>query len=170
MTSRLRPSTLTRGSFWHLRRGSRRVSSAAPELRPGRQTGSRWLIHVKTVSASPFVSVADGNVRRLPTTLNYVVGLNWSPDSRFVVTRATDLRGRNGIFRVDVQSGESQAIALGSGLSQSPQYSRDGKLILFNRNDVAVEFDVDTRAERVSSRSAPIGQLSPRRPVRHDGA
>lgn len=52
-------------------------------------------------------SVDTGDVRELPvkSSLAWLVGLSWSPDGHYFLGLGTDVKGRNGVFRVDAQTG-----------------------------------------------------------------
>ena len=93
-------------------------------------------------------SVDSGEVRTLRARgLLYVRNPEWSPDGRTLVVAARDTLGRNGIFTVDAQTGETSPVVMGPGFGSSPQWSRDGHRIYFVRNGV-VERDLVTGAER----------------------
>jgi Tol biopolymer transport system component len=93
-------------------------------------------------------TVATGDVRRLPGL--YAVHPAWSPDGRFLITAARDRRGRNGIYKVDAQTGMTSLVALGPGFQASPQWSKDGTKIFYRRGNAAiVERDLATGMERV---------------------
>ena len=105
-------------------------------------------------------SVATGQVRKLPRTMRYPTDPRWSPDGRWLLTRGKDLRGRNGIFQIDAQTGDATPVILGDGLFGAPQWSPDGKKIYYNRRPVFVERDLASGAEREVTRGL-AGPLSP---------
>jgi Tol biopolymer transport system component len=84
-------------------------------------------------------------------------------DGRSLLTRGRDLRGRDGIFQVDAQSGEATAVTLSDGLSTLAQWSPEGKKVYFNRSGLFVERDLASGAERDVYRDAGVrnGSLSP---------
>ena len=95
-------------------------------------------------------SVSDGQVRLLPRTLSAVESahLDWSPDGRLLLTKATDLKGRTGVFQIDAQTGEATAIILADALAGFTQWSRDGRKVYFARRGVFVERDLASGMER----------------------
>jgi Tol biopolymer transport system component len=113
-------------------------------------------------------SVDTGEVRRLPRMLKGVdsAHLAWSPDGRSLLTKATDLTGRTGIFQIDVASGEPKLV-LRDNVAGYTQWSPDGKKIYFTRYTpalpVLVERDLQTGSERVvnTARSRVAGIVSP---------
>ena len=92
-------------------------------------------------------SVETGEVRKLPRTLLYTRRPHWSPDGRSFIVAGRDKNGRNGIFRVDVQSGETTPVVTGPNLGGSPRWSRDGLKIYYVNNGI-VERDLATGVER----------------------
>jgi Tol biopolymer transport system component len=110
-------------------------------------------------------SVATGQVRRVASNLTNARAVHWSPDGRSLLTKGADRSGREGIFRIDVQSGEASTVIFGDGLSTLAQWSPDGKKVYFNFNPTGryVERDLASGAERELYREAGVrnGSLSP---------
>lgn len=83
-------------------------------------------------------SVATGEVRELSLwqSMSYVFGFSWASDSRFFILAATDAKGRNGIFRIDAQSGQTALVVQsednGRGLGQAAE-SPDGRFLYYRR-------------------------------------
>lgn len=95
-------------------------------------------------------SVATGQVRRLAHSLSDASRPRWSPDGRTLLAKGHDVRGREGIFQIDAQSGEATAVILGevTGLAE---WSPDGKKVYFSRfpaRGVVVERDLASGSER----------------------
>jgi Tol biopolymer transport system component len=55
-------------------------------------------------------SLDRGEVRRISPKLSRLTRLYWSPDGRSFILRGNDLKGRPGIFRMDLQSGELKTL------------------------------------------------------------
>lgn len=108
-------------------------------------------------------SVATGQVRRLASALTESRVVSWSPDGRSLLMKSRDVRQRDGIFQIDVQSGEATPVILSDGLSVLAQWSPDGKKAYFNRRGVFVERDLASGAERDVNRDVgeKLGTLSP---------
>ncbi len=108
-------------------------------------------------------SVETGDVRELRPNLVYWNQLSWAPDGRALVTGGTDLKGREGVFRIDAQTGETTLIVLMPEPDYNntyPQWSPDEKHIYYRRilgptatADVAfIERDLASGREREITR------------------
>jgi Tol biopolymer transport system component len=75
-------------------------------------------------------SVETGKVRELHPRLNYFQWPRWSPDGSAFVVQGTDLKGRQGIHRIDARSGDTDLLVLNGG---APQWAPDGKRIYYSR-------------------------------------
>jgi Tol biopolymer transport system component len=80
-------------------------------------------------------SVDTGEVRELRPKIAYFNQMSWAPDSRALVTGGTDLKGRDGVFRIDARTGEVETIVLlpQDYANSYPQWSPDGKRIYYRR-------------------------------------
>ena len=80
-------------------------------------------------------SLKTGEEREVSTPLSFQIAsrLHWSPDGRFLLATAF-LRGRGGLYRIDVQSGEVAPIVQGSSVAFRPHgvWSLDGKAIFYS--------------------------------------
>lgn len=107
-------------------------------------------------------SVATGQVRRLAPTMSNVGVHVWSPDGLSLLAAGTDVRGRQGIFQIDVQTGEATAAILSDGLGPFAGSSPDRKKVYFNRSDAVIERDVASGSERVVHREEMrLAKVSP---------
>ncbi len=80
------------------------------------------------------LSISNGDVLAQP---------RWTPDGSALAIRASDRRGRQGIFRVDIETGKETPLVL-SGPGEHLSYhswSRDGEAILFRRTHQGSEFE-----------------------------
>jgi Tol biopolymer transport system component len=96
-------------------------------------------------------SVTTRELRELsPLKLAWVQGLSWAPDGRSLAFTAVDLKGRSGLFRVDVNTGDVSPIAYPIPLTfQGPFWSPDGKRLYFQPNDRAIhEWDTTLGRQR----------------------
>lgn len=105
-----------------------------------------------------------GALRELPIALNIYgggPGPRWSPDGRTLAIQATDSKGRQGLFGIDVTTGEATPIVLstrgvvgGGEVFINPMWALDGKRIYYSRLDTAgrsfsvVERDLSSGNER----------------------
>ena len=95
----------------------------------------RFLAHVRQRGLSSrerptIVGIRDsetGVVRELHPKLSYINGLNWSPDNTTLITFATDLRGRSGVFTIDARTGAVGFVVDGG----YPQYSPNGRHLFY---------------------------------------
>jgi Tol biopolymer transport system component len=95
-------------------------------------------------------TVDTGEVRQVPqSALLYPSDPRWSPDGALLLTSARDTRGRNGLFTVNVETGETSFIVSVPRFGVSPLWSADGKKIYYLNNGVAVvERDLSSGMER----------------------
>ena len=84
-------------------------------------------------------SLQTGEERELSTPLSFevVYRIHWSPDGRFLLATGFDNRGRGGLYRIDVRSGQVAPIVQGSYMSFRPHgvWSPDGKGIFYSYRD-----------------------------------
>ena len=97
-----------------------------------------WLLYdtVSGVSRRLMIrSMETGDVRELRPNLAYFNQMSWAPDGRALVTGGTDLKGRDGVFRIDARTGEVETIVLlpQDFANSYPQWSPDGKRIYYRR-------------------------------------
>lgn len=111
-------------------------------------------------------SIESGHVQRLPRKLPYGREPRFSPDGTALILGGRDSKGRDGIFRIDVKSGDTTPILYASRLGTQPRWSVDGTKIYYK--DVAsagrvVERDLSSGFEREMFRHPQVGefQLSP---------
>lgn len=82
------------------------------------------------------IRTADGaRVRDLATGMGHLQRPRWAPDGSITV-QGLDLKGRQGIYRIDAQTGEVSVIVQGvspANLGQ-PSWLPDGKSLVFRRN------------------------------------
>jgi Tol biopolymer transport system component len=88
-------------------------------------------------------STASGQVRELALPFTFFTEPSWSPDGKWVAVAARDYKGNSGIFRIDVESGETTKFAEGSHTARV-LVSRDGRKLYAQ----AVEHDLATKATR----------------------
>lgn len=86
------------------------------------------------------LSVDSGRHRELPLKLSRFNKPRWSPDGRSFLLQGTDLKGRNGFFRADSESGDVEMLApAGSGgnpvFGGNAEWSRDGKKVYLTQTD-----------------------------------
>lgn len=60
-------------------------------------------------------TLADGTERIVPKHFGSLTSPRWSPDGRYIVGNGQDQKGRQGIYRVDPQSGEATMLVGGGG-------------------------------------------------------
>ena len=118
------------------------------------------------------IRAADsGQVRELRPALRlYPAHFVWSADGLSLFTQATDMKGRQGIYRIDVRTGESSPIATSTstrGQFRSPLASPDGKKVYYLaapsvRNTVeapVIEHDLATGSEKTIVHQSDMERL-----------
>src|SRR5438552_9214647 len=80
-------------------------------------------------------SLETGVLRELQVKLSYFNWPRWSPDGRSFAVYGRDLKGRQGLFRIDVQTGDSTALVYDDPDDGTfgPEWSPDGKRLYFRR-------------------------------------
>ena len=127
------------------------VSSREGATEPGAGGKNRNIIAIR--------SVETGQVRELRPALNlYPPVARWAVDGRSLLSHGRDNKGRQGLFRIDAESGAVSTIALSTdeGELRSPMESPDGRTIYYMRGYVGqpqkefgvVERDVASGTER----------------------
>ena len=107
-------------------------------------------------------STETGQLRELRTRLNYFFFPRWSPDGRELLARGTDLKGRNGLYRIDTQTGDVTLVAAPYPGNSLPQWAADGKHVYYRRDSSIVERDLasGTEHEAVRIPSAGVGEFA----------
>ena len=111
------------------------------------------------------IRTADGKrVRELPTDMAYVQRPHWAPDGSLTV-QGVDMKGHQGIFRIDSQTGQIAPVVLseaGVGIGQA-SWTPDGKSLVFRRNGEGVKVvvrDVQSGTERLLLEQRGLAGLS----------
>jgi Tol biopolymer transport system component len=100
-------------------------------------------------------AVDTGAARQLPQRLLYAQDPRWSPDGRSLVAGGRDVKGRDGVYRMDIATGEVTPVVHLSGLGASPRWSADGRRIYYRIGPEIRERDLGTGAER------PLAKIPP---------
>ena len=103
-------------------------------------------------------SLKTSQTRELWPKLPYFGFAHWSPDGRSLIAEGADVKGRQGIYRIDAQTGDAEAIVVSAPgqVSLFGVSSSDGKRIFYLRGPdggrmtlkVLVERDTGTSIER----------------------
>jgi Tol biopolymer transport system component len=100
-------------------------------------------------------SFTDGSIRRLDPELAYFSGLRWAPDGRSIGVTAADMKGRRGIYQVDVDTGAATPMLLDDDIIPGVTligWSIDGSRFYYHRRagetTTAVERHLTTGGER----------------------
>jgi Tol biopolymer transport system component len=111
-----------------------------------------------------------GDTRELAPALRQFNFARWSPDGRSFVAQGTDMKGRQGVFRIDAKTAEIEALEFSTpgGNRGIPQWSPDGRKVYFIRrpdssgnDDTLVERDLSTGIDRELLSHAAIYWFSP---------
>lgn len=112
-------------------------------------------------------SLQTGEEREISTPLSFEITspptrLHWSPDGRFLLATAMDSRGRGGLYRIDVQSGEVAPIVQGASRSFRPVgvWSTDGKTIFYRTDDTIRSRNPNGGQEKeIYRHPVPVGSM-----------
>jgi Tol biopolymer transport system component len=118
------------------------------------------------------LSKETGDVRDIRTEMAYINRPRWAPDGRSLAVMGTDQKGRQGLFRIDAQTGAMSHLVISEpdASVNIVDWSPDGKRIFFTRSLpdkgwAFVERNVPSGAEREIARRRDlifgIAALSP---------
>lgn len=79
-----------------------------------------------------YVVPAEGGEPKLVTEGAWSYFHGWSPDGKTIAFTRPDHKGGGNIFVIPAVGGAEKALTAGSGISDDPDYSADGKWIYFN--------------------------------------
>jgi len=101
-----------------------------------------WATHVAYSWALVIRSMETGKQREIPVVLSPASASapRWSPDGRSLLTSGVDPKGLEGVYRIDAQTGDVQAVAQQKGRGDSRVFkpgcavwSPDGKAVFYRR-------------------------------------
>jgi Tol biopolymer transport system component len=99
--------------------------------------------------------------------MRYFQTFSFSPDARAAIAAGGDFRGRFGLFKIDLSSGETQQIVRSERLNalNTPVWSRDGRTVFYARNVSGsrsfVVLDLATGNEREVARGKVAASARP---------
>jgi Tol biopolymer transport system component len=102
-------------------------------------------------------SIETGKTRELDIAMRYFGPIKWAPDGESFLVKGQDLKGIEGIHRIDAQTGKNTRLPLEPGPCQaSPEWSPDGRKIYYSggtdcagrEGSVLLERDMVTGAQR----------------------
>jgi Tol biopolymer transport system component len=139
-----------------------------------------WAQHgpsVDQVNVSPQViailSLESGLTREFPAAVRYIWTLKWSPDGRELLLAASDPKGRSGLFRVDVQTGDVRPLLRASEHVSGADWFPDGQAVFYHVADEhgrsVIRRDVDAGTEDTLYHATPPERLAPRTVLAPDG-
>jgi Tol biopolymer transport system component len=73
-----------------------------------------WRLSFTSMS---ILTLKTGQVRDIPLKVSYAFRLSWMPDGRSLLVGAIDLKGRSGVFRLDLSTGDIQPIVPGATIA-----------------------------------------------------
>ena len=87
----------------------------------------------QTTKAFVVQNLASGQIRDITPKIPNFSFPRWSSD-RFIMFQGSDLKGRQGIYRLDVETAEASPVATGDGYLSWASSTRDGRFVVFGRN------------------------------------
>lgn len=109
------------------------------------------------------LSVDSGRHRELHLKLSRFNKPRWSPDGHSFLVQGTDLKGRNGFFRADSESGDVEMLApAASGgnpvYGGNAEWSRDGKKVYLTQMDRGDRESTDRQISAIFERELESGK------------
>jgi Tol biopolymer transport system component len=103
-------------------------------------------------------SLETGQTRELRTNLNYLFQLRWMPDGRAFSVQSNDRKGRQGIYRIDAETGETTPILISEPgvYSTTVGWSPDGKKLYYRRGDAVTKEELLLEREVSSGKEREI--------------
>ncbi len=97
-------------------------------------------------------SVETGKEREVPLkmTIRGKGHFRWSPDGRYLLAAGQDQKGRDGLYRIDVQTGEVTQLV--QNYFRTAAWSFDGKVIFYR------SYEPSTESSRIMARDLESGQ------------
>jgi Tol biopolymer transport system component len=83
-------------------------------------------------------SEQSGLVRELSPDLTWFRALRWSSDGGFILARGVDMKGRKGVYEIDVQTGAVTTALIESEIGPAfPEWAPESRAIYYVRNEWA---------------------------------
>jgi Tol biopolymer transport system component len=114
-------------------------------------------------------SMDNGQTRELRPKLTYFGPMEWSPDGQSFLALGGDLKGRAGIYQIDIETGDVKALRLQNSGERLwyPHWARDGKsfyVMLVDqpaRVSAYIQHDISTGKETELIRRKLLEQVKP---------
>jgi Tol biopolymer transport system component len=90
--------------------------------------------------------MATGRIRELRPKLQYFAFPHWSSDGSSILTGGTDLKGRNGLYRINAQNGDAVLVSPREALGD--QARNDGTRVYYRTGRTIVARDLTTGREQ----------------------
>ncbi len=96
--------------------------------------------------------------RELRLKLKFFDRPRWSPDGRFILVTGQDRQSLQGLYRIDVASGEQTALAQSTGNTRhaQPAWSADGKAVIFQHYDYVASLTTLVSKEVATGRETEL--------------
>ena len=104
-------------------------------------------------------SMETGKTRELRLNLSNIYGRRyWSPDGRFIALGASDHKGRQGIYRIDLENGEASPLVLSEPgvFSNLIGWSADASKLHYRHFDPATKESIVTERELASGKEREV--------------
>jgi Tol biopolymer transport system component len=132
-----------------------------PAWSPDGKTLSYALTGANGIRVLALRSAETGALREVRPALQYFRASAWLPDGRSVITWGRDLKGRPGVYQIDLAGGRHTLVAE-SGDIGNPQVSADGRKVYYTRG----QFVPTERPARFLEHDLATGQI---REIQRDG-
>ena len=114
-------------------------------------------------STRPVIAIMSnesGTIRELYPPVSYLAFPRWSPDSKQLIARGADLKGRSGIVRIDAATGDASLVVPNEVCSGVPYWAADSRSFFCYHSAAKQIAQVDVTSGAVLKKYSGVSQGS----------